>query len=217
MKTRTRGVARTFETVLLTAIILVAIMGVLRPLVGPAGIGLGTGPTFGAPPNVHATLDAAAVQIETDPPLPTLEGLVTPGDGVEFTIPTGTTISVWDPDIQQRLAFVAVPVLIALLAIGVLSLLRAITRTLHDGDPFVADNARRLYVIAGLVGIGGQIAVALDAWSRWILLTHPQVAPFVVVDLQFTLLPLVAGLGIATAAEVFRQGTLLRADVEGLV
>lgn len=214
---RVRGVTKTFETVLLAAILAVVIIGVLRPLMGPAGFGLGTGPIFGAPPSIDTTLDAAAVRIDTEPSLPTLQGPVTTGDGIEFAIPTGTTVSVTEPDIQQQLAFVAVPVLSALLTIGVLMLLLQIARTLHDGDPFVAANARRLYMIAGLVGIGGQIAVALQLWSRWTLLTHPQVAPYVLVDQQLSVLPLVAGLGIATAAEVFRQGTILRAEVEGLV
>lgn len=209
--------ATAVEALLVAGIAAVAIFGVIRPAVGPAGFGLGSGPVFGAPPSVEAQLDGDTVQIRTAPDLPTLEGTVEPGDGMEFLIPTGTRVVVYVPDLAQRLGFAGVPVLTGLLAIAVLTLLLKITRTLREGDPFVAVNARRLYVIAGLVGIGGQLVAGLDAWTRWQVLTHRDVNSYVVLEQDFTLIPLVAGLGIAVAAEVFRQGTWLRDEVEGLV
>lgn len=209
--------ATAVEALLVAGIAAVVIFGVIRPAIGPAGFGLGRGPIFGAPPSVEATLDAGAVRIRTIPDLPTLEGTIEPGDGMEFLIPTGTQVVVYVPDLAQRLGFAGVPVLGGLLAVAVLTLLLTITRTLREGDPFVAANARRLYVIAGLVGIGGQSVAGLHAWTRWQVLTHPDVSPYVVLEQDFTLIPLVAGLGIAVAAEVFRQGTRLRDEVEGLV
>lgn len=205
------------EALLLAAIVAVAIYGVVRPAIGPAGFRLGSGPVFGAAPSVEATLDGGTVQIRTIPDLPTLDGTVEPGDGMEFLVPTRTRVVVYVPDLAQRLGFAGVPVLTGLLSIAVLTLLLKITRTLRDGDPFVTVNARRLYVIAGLVGIGGLLVTSLDAWTRWQVLTHPDLRPYVVLEPHVTLIPLAAGLGIAVAAEVFRQGSRLRDEVEGLV
>lgn len=213
----TTAVARTFEVTLGVAIVVITVLGVLAPLAGPAALGIGTGPLFGASPSVDATLDARSVAITTDPRLPALSGEVADGDGVEFLVPTGTRVIVYEPDLVQRLAHVGVPVLSALLAIGVLLLLLAITRTLRQGDPFVHDNARRLYAIAALVGIGGQALAVLGGFGRLAILDHPTVAPFVVPELDLTFTPLLVGLGVAVLAEIFRQGTVLRDDVEGLV
>jgi hypothetical protein len=203
---------------LVAAIVLVAIFGVLRPAVGPAGLGLGTGPIFGAAPTVDVTLDMAAVSVRTDPQLPNLAGrTIERGDGIEFLVPSNTAVVVSHPDLRQGLALVATPVFGGLLTAMVLALLLRIARTLRQGDPFVAINARRLYLIAVLVGIGGQATVLLTAWGRLGILYHPDVAPYVLTDVSTTIVPLFAGLGIAVLAEVFRQGTRLRAELDGLV
>jgi len=210
--------ATALEGLLVAAIVLVVVFGVLRPAVGPAGLGLGRGPTFGVTPEVNVTLDADAVNITTDPQLPTLDGrTVAVGDGLEFLIPTGTKVAVQIPDLRQRLAFGATPLFGGLLSIAVLVLLLLITRTLRHGDPFVASNARRLYIIAALVGIGGQATVLLTNWGQLGVLHHPDVAPYVITEVSTTFVPLIAGFGIAVAAEIFRQGTRLRAELEGLV
>jgi hypothetical protein len=205
------------EGALVVALVAVAIFGVIAPAISPAGVGLGRGPTFGRFPSVEVTVDARNVQITTEPALPTLAGEVQAGDAMDFLIPTGSSVVLYDPDWAQRLGIVGASVLQGLLAMGVLGLLLAVTRTLRRGDPFVAANARRLYLIAGLIGIGGQMVVGLSAWARWQVLTHPNVAPYVFAEHRLSFVPLVAGLGIAVAAEVFRQGTRLRDEVEGLV
>jgi hypothetical protein len=165
--------ATALEAVLVAAIVGVAILGVIRPAIGPAGLGLGSGPVFGRLPSLEVTLDAAAVEITTQSDLPVAVGTFEYGDGMEFLIPTGTRVYLLNPSVTQRLGLAAAPVLAGLLAVAVLSLLLAITRTLRRGDPFIGANAHRLYLIAGL--------------------------------------------GIAVAAEVFRQGAQLRREVEGLV
>jgi hypothetical protein len=205
------------EGLLVVALVAVAIFGVIRPVIGPAGLHLGRGPVFGKAPSVEVTLDARNVQITTEPRLPTMLGEVQAGDGLEFLIPTGSRVVLYVPNLTQRLGFTGAAVLQGLLVMAVLGLLLAVTRTLRQGDPFVAANARRLYLIAGLVGIGGQLVVGLSAWARWQVLTHPDVAPYVFAEHRLSFVPLVAGLGIAVAAEVFRQGTRLRDEVEGLV
>jgi hypothetical protein len=217
--TRTgRFTASALEVLLVVAIAVVATFGVLAPALGHAGLGIGTGPLFGALPSVDVTIDMTAVTVTTDPALPNVGGrTIAPGEGLEFSRLTGAQVVLWAPDLRQRLAFGATPVFGGLLTIAVLFLLLRITQTLREGDPFVPSNARRLYLIAALVGIGGQATALLTTWGRLGVMHHPEVAPYVVADASTTFLPLLAGLGIAVAAEVFRQGTRLRAEVEGLV
>jgi hypothetical protein len=75
-----------------------------------------------------------------------------------------------------------------------------------------------MYAIAATVGLGGLLADLLGQWGRQGILNNPRVAPFVVPEsYHLSLMPLAIGLAIAVAAEWFRQGTSLRAAVEGLV
>jgi hypothetical protein len=98
-----------------------------------------------------------------------------------------------------------------------LACLLLLVRSLRRGDPFVPANARRLYLIAAAVGFGGQAVQLLEAWGRSGLVEHPVVAPYLVPDAHLSFMPLLAGLAIAVGAEVFRQGTALREEVECLV
>lgn len=205
------------EVVLALTLAVVAIFGVVAPLLGPGGFGVGTGPIFGSFPSVAVTLDVPRVAVDTDPDLPVAEGTYAPGEAVEFLIPTRTEVVLLDPDLQQKVALIGAPVLAGVLAIIVLFLLLRVVRSLRHGDPFVPVNTRRLFVIAATVGIGGQLAVLLIAWGKQGVLDHPLVEPYVVRELSASFVPLLAGLGIAVLAEVFRQGTRLRREVEGLV
>lgn len=214
-----RSAATLLELVLAAAIVLTALLGVVRPLIGPAGLGIGTGSVFGRYPSVEATIDLTKVRVQTSPELPTLGGggEVASGDALEATIPYRTTIGVYDPDLRQFIGLIGSEILTGLLTVAVLALLLLIVRTLRRGDPFVPGNARRLYLIAALVGIGGEAAAALRAWGEAGVLAHAAVAPYVLQGTHIGLVPLAVGLGIAVTAEVFRQGAELRAEVEGLV
>jgi hypothetical protein len=215
-----RSAATLLELVLGVAIVLCAVLGVARPILGPAVLGIGTGPVFGQYPSVPATIDPGEVRIRTEPGLPNLEsrGAIGPGDAVELVLPTRTDVGVYgDLDLRQLLGLVGSEVLTGLVTMAVLVLLLRLVVTLRHGDPFVPANARRLYSIAAVVGIGGQAVVLLEAWGRKGVLEHPAIAPYVFPDVHVSIVPMLAGLGVAVAAEVFRQGAALREDVEGLV
>jgi hypothetical protein len=214
-----RSATTLLEVVLVAGMMLTAVLGVVRPLIGPNGLGIGTGPMFGSYPSVEATVDLAKVRVQTSPELPTVmgQGEIAPGDALELTIPQTTNVGVHDPDLRQFVGLIGSEILAALLTVAVLSLLLLIVRTLRRGDPFVAQNARRLYTIAALVGLGGEAVVVLRAWGEADVLGHPSVAPYVVQSTEISLVPLAVGLPIAVAAEVFRQGAALREEVEGLV
>lgn len=212
------GSAVVVEILLIVAMASVAYSQVFVPLTGPGGLRLTSGRY---PPSVEVELNYPAVLRDptSDPfRFPELIGYVSRGEGLQFLLPTRTKVSVVDPDPRQRVGVIGAPTLRGLLAIAVLGLLLLMVRTLRSGDPFVPANARRMYAIAATVGIGGLLADLLGQWGRHGVLDHPRVAPFVVREsYHLSLMPLAIGLAIAVAAEVFRQGIALQADVEGLV
>jgi hypothetical protein len=95
----------------------------------------------------------------------------------------------------------------------VLRELQAIVDTVRDGDPFVADNARRLQAIAWwvLAGEGLRLLVVAIAWSvsRYAQPLHMHIG--------FSLAPWLTVLLLFVLARVFDEGAQMRADLEGTV
>lgn len=95
----------------------------------------------------------------------------------------------------------------------VLRELQAIVGTVRDGDPFVADNARRLQAIAWWVLAGEvlRLLVGAIAWSvsRYVQPLHMHVG--------FSFAPWLAVLLLFVLARVFDEGTRMRDDLEGTV
>jgi hypothetical protein len=95
----------------------------------------------------------------------------------------------------------------------VLRELQAIVDTVRDGDPFVADNARRLQAIAWwvLAGEGLRLLVVAIAWSvsRYAQPLHMHIG--------FSLAPWLTVLLLFVLARVFDEGAHMRADLEGTV
>jgi hypothetical protein len=95
----------------------------------------------------------------------------------------------------------------------ILRRLRAIVDTVRDGDPFIADNARRLQAIAWSVlaieGLRLMVAAVAHAVSTP---THP-------IDMGegFSFAPWLAVLLLFVLAGVFAQGARMREDLEGTV
>lgn len=207
------------EGILVAAMAITLLVGVARPLLGAQGFGVLGGSFWGEPAQIEATLDAREVAITTEPALPTLGGQVDVprGQAVEALIPTTVTLVVQSPNARQWIGLTGAGLLGSLLAVAVLTLLFQIARTLRTGDPFVPKNAVRLYVIAGLIGIGGQVGIALHAWGRLGVLMEDPMASFVVRDVELSFVPALAGIGVALLAEIFRKGAALRAELDGLV
>lgn len=95
----------------------------------------------------------------------------------------------------------------------VLRQLLAIVGTVRAGDPFVADNARRLETIAWWVLAGEVLRLAIGAIA-WAASTPAQPLD---VDVGFSLAPWLAVLLLFVLARVFAEGTRMRADLEGTV
>jgi Protein of unknown function (DUF2975) len=95
----------------------------------------------------------------------------------------------------------------------VLSRLLAIVLTVGDGDPFVAENARRLQLIAWAV-------LALEILHLGVGLIQATVSTFdTKLDLgwRFSLRPWLAVLLLFVLARVFDRGTRMREDLEGTI
>jgi len=95
----------------------------------------------------------------------------------------------------------------------VLRHLRAIVETVRAGDPFVADNARRLELIAWwvLAGEGLRLLIGAIAWAAiWDVKDMD-------LDLGYSLAPWLAILLLFVLARVFAEGTRMRTDLEGTV
>jgi hypothetical protein len=102
----------------------------------------------------------------------------------------------------------------AYIAYRVLRELLAIVDTVRSGDPFVADNARRLQAIAWwvLAGEGLRVGVGALVWtaSRFV----PSIDH---IDVGFSFAPWLAVVLLFVLARVFDEGTRMRADLEGTV
>jgi hypothetical protein len=97
----------------------------------------------------------------------------------------------------------------------VLRELLAIVATVHDGDPFVTSNARRLQAIACwvLAGEGLRLLVGAVVWGA------ARAAPSAGIDIDvgFSFAPWLAVLLLFVLARVFDQGARMRAELEGTV
>ena len=210
--TQARRSAALLEALLAAAMVIVALTLVLIPLLGPGGLGVGTGPVFGRLPAVQAQLSRDLV-----PQLPTLEGTFQEGDAVELGAPVLVTATVFSPSPYQRLGLVGGRVLAGLTALAVLGLLLQIVRSLRRNDVFIPRNAQRLRRLAAVLGVGGMAAQLLTAFGVARVVDAATVRGSVMPVFELSYLPLLGALGVAVLAEVFRQGAALRQEVDGLV
>ena len=158
----------------------------------------------------------------TDSPLPvpaTLEGepVVLAEDGGSRVEVSDVELTISDPSIGERL-LAAAPIVLASLTIGaVATLLLEVVRSIREGDPFHRANARLLTAAALVALVGGTIASAVG-WIVSATLTSSAPESFGLdTSAELSFLPLAVGIVLAAVADVFRRGTDLRDEVEGLV
>jgi hypothetical protein len=85
--------------------------------------------------------------------------------------------------------------------------------TVRAGDPFVAENARRLHEIAGAVLVLELLHLAVGAIAK----SDAFAARGIHIDWSFSFTPWVAVLLLFVLARVFEHGARMRADLEGTV
>jgi hypothetical protein len=125
-------------------------------------------------------------------------------------------LEIEDPTAKQSLAVFLWGVPPFALGIVVLAFLRGIVGSVRRGDPFIADNVRRLRAIAFALIIGGPLVQILMQFFTSVVAESAGVrsAPF---RLDIPGAPPVIGLGVLLLAQVFAHGVQLREDVEGTV
>jgi hypothetical protein len=184
----------------------IALIGVLISLVVIfTGSGAGTHPVEISPYNTATSADDPA-------PLPT-----GPPGAVSLVKPASDyTLVIAGPSVSQRFLFGLPDLLLAVIMSVIAGILLLVIRTFDQDDPFVPQNARRLSVIGVLLvslsGISGVEKLALDR-----LLSGTPLENMPVQSAGSFSWALIVGLAALALAEVFRQGSKLRADTQGLV
>ena len=85
-----------------------------------------------------------------------------------------------------------------------------------SGDPFVAENVRRLRIIGWLVAVS-PILLVIAQFARSELVARSTVADLALESIHVAFLPILVGGLLLVLAEVFAAGVRLREDTEGLV
>jgi hypothetical protein len=108
----------------------------------------------------------------------------------------------------------------AVLFIAVIWLLRGLARSVRRGDPFGADNVRRLRSMGSVLVFGGLLVEIVNSSLRAQLWESLPANRFGDVGTEGFAVPgnmLLAGLGAFILAEVFAHGLRMREDLEGTV
>ncbi|WP_019055093.1 DUF2975 domain-containing protein [Streptomyces prunicolor] len=195
--------SRLLEAALGLAALLDAVFGVLIPALGVAGL--------------IDPVDTREVTPETATRVPGTVTDAVAGHGMTLTGTHRADLVLAHPDLGQRLLLALPDVVGSLLLLLVLILLLQMTRTLRDGDVFVPKNARRLSVIGLTVLVQAVLSPVLPSLTTEALVSGTPMADQVPFSVTFTGEYVLLAFLILALGEVFRRGTKLRADTEGLV
>lgn len=185
------------------AALLVGVFGVLAPALGVAGL--------------VDPVDTREVETGTAAPVPDTVTDAAAGHGMTLTGTHRADLAFTDPDLGQRLLLALPEFIGSLLLLLVLALLLRMARTLHGGDVFVPGNARRLSVIGLAVLVQGVLSPALLSLTTQALVSGTPLADLIPFSATFSGEHVLLAFLVLALSEVFRRGTKLRADTEGLV
>ncbi len=140
--------------------------------------------------------------------------------GLRLTNWPEVTVRIASPTSRQMLLRSAQDLLALALFLACLWIARAFLRSVLAGDPFGADNVKRLRAIGFLLVLGAPVVELINYALRQALFNL--LPPFPSTDLAmegFTIPgnALLGGLGAFILAEVFAYGLRLREDVEGTI
>ncbi|MGW2565695.1 DUF2975 domain-containing protein [Streptomyces sp. NPDC001537] len=194
---------RSLEAALGLATVLAGVFGVLIPALGVVGL--------------VDPVDTREVKVETTTRVPGTATDAAAGHGVTLTGTHQADLVFSHPDLGQRLLLALPQIIGSLLLLLILVLLHQMARTLRDGDVFVPKNARRLSVIGLTVLVQAILSPWLPALTTQALVSGTSMADEIPFSATFTGQYVLLALLILALGEVFRRGTKLRADTEGLV
>lgn len=222
-----RAVLVNATRVVLIAGITVQVWIALSFLIGPQGLGVDVPRLGGWTPEglfmMHA--EGALAQVpELDVDLSWTsgsEGVVDESTGlpaVELSGPYTALVNFLNPSRAEQSAYVTINALVPALAAVVLWVLLKVVSSVSKGSPFTKVNVKRMWVLAGLIGMGGTAASLANSWLNAYLISRSAAAPaFQTSQVTFELWPLLAGLLVGVIALTWDRGVVLEKDTEGLV
>lgn len=131
--------------------------------------------------------------------------------------PFGAHVPFDVPDLSERLLHLGPSLVGATLTLWGLILVLGIVRSLRTDTLFTLANTRRLTVLALLLIVGSTLTPLVGGVARAELLQRTALSDVVVFRVEWSLLPVLLGFGVAALAEVFRRGTALQVDLEGVI
>lgn len=137
---------------------------------------------------------------------------------VELSGPYTASANILNPTRGEQFAYVTVGALVPALAVVALWVLLRIVSSLNKATPFTATNAKRIWLLAALIGIGGTLASLADNWVDVYLISHSAAASaFQTPQVTFDVWPLIVGLVVGIIALTWDRGVALERDTEGLI
>ncbi|MEV4167902.1 hypothetical protein [Nonomuraea sp. NPDC049709] len=126
------------------------------------------------------------------------------------------TLTITEPTPWQSFLLILPELLLTLLLCVVAVFLLRLMRSFHTGDPFTPKNATRLAVIGFLV-LGIAAIPGVDEWVLRMLVAGTPLRGTALHAAEDYRWAMFVGFGVLALAEFFRQGSRLRADLQGLV
>ncbi|WP_256255743.1 DUF2975 domain-containing protein [Streptomyces sp. MUSC 14] len=191
------------EAALGLATALVGVFGVLLPALGVVGL--------------IDPVDTREVKVGTTTRVPGAVTDAAAGNGMTLTGTHQADLVFSHPGLGQRLLLALPQVIGSLLLLLILVLLLQMARTLRNGDVFVPKNARRLSAMGLTVLVQAVLSPVLPALTTQALVSGTSSAGQIPFSATFTGQYVLLAFLILALGEVFRRGTKLRADTEGLV
>lgn len=214
-----RSPVRAME-ILATIVIVVLAISVVATIIGRSGLGLVDDlpgdPDMTIRADIETPVDFGAVLATTRSDNGPVDA-ATGGAPVELGEPVSVPFTFTRPTDAARVLWVLWQIGGPIVGIAVTWLIRSIIRSVRSGDPFTRANERRLWQIAGLVGVGATVVSMLEGVARTFIFQRSAAADLVPIGIDISFLPLIAAGVIAVLATVWRSGVGLRDDVEGLV
>lgn len=222
-----RAVLVNATRILLFAGIVVEVWIALSFLIGPYGLGVDV-PRLGGwipegvflmhaegvlPENPDVDIDLAWTN--------TSEGATDVSTGlpaVELSGPYTASVNILNPTRGEQFAYVTIGALVPALAAVVLWILLRVVSSVGRGSPFTETNAKRMWFLAAMIGLGGTLASFADNWGDAYLIARSAAAPaFQTSRVTFEIWPLLVGLLVGVIALTWDRGIALEKDTEGLV
>lgn len=136
---------------------------------------------------------------------------------VELGEPVEAELSFWNPTPSQRASWAVRELFGPMLTLAGTWTVYRLVRSTRTGNPFVAENERRLWFLAGLVAVGATAHTIVSGFVDMLLIQRSAAADLFEVSTTISFLPIGVGLMIAMLALVWRIGTQMDEDLQGTI